>query len=174
MLLEFIGAIVVAIGAGGAMHLLGRLTGGRLPGWAVPAGAGLGMIVFVIYMEYTWAGRIVEQLPDEVTVASRNEATAWFRPWTYIWPFTNRMIVVDHRQDRRHPDNSDLVMTSVVLFGRWEPVRPVPVVFDCAEGRRADLRAGVEIGEGGRLEGASWLRLPADDPVLQAACAPRA
>jgi hypothetical protein len=171
MIWEFIGAIVVAIGAGGVAHLIGRLVGERMPAWSVPAGAGLGMIGFVIYMEYTWAGRIIEQLPPEVTVASRNESTAWFRPWTYVWPFTNRMIVVDHRQDRRNPEHPHLLMTSVVLFGRWEPVRPVPVVFDCAEGRRADLRAGVEIAEDGRLEGATWLRLPPDDPLLRAACA---
>ena len=170
MLLEFIGAIVVAIGAGGLMHLIGRFTGDRLPGWAVPAGAGLGMIGFVIYMEYTWAGRIVDQLPEDSTVASMNRSTAWFRPWTYIWPYTDRMIVVDHRFERRNPEHPELVITQLVLLGRWEPGRPVPVVFDCAGGRRADLRDDVVIGDDGSIEGASWLRMAPDDPLLRAVC----
>lgn len=174
MIWEFIGAIVVAIGAGGAMHLLGRITGGRLPVWSVPAGAGLGMIAFVVYMEYTWAGRIVAQMPEEATVASMNRSTAWFRPWTYIWPYTNRMIVVDHRFDRRNPAFPDLVVTRLVLLGRWEPGRPVPVLFDCVQGRRADLREDVVFADDGTIEGASWIQLAPDDPLVRAVCAPHA
>ncbi len=171
MLLEFIGAIVVAVGAGGFAHFAQRVAGGRLPIWIVPASAGGAMIAFVVYMEYTWAGRIVDQLPEEATLVSRNATTAWFRPWTYAWPLTNRMTVVDHRFDRRNPEHPDLVISRVVLLGRWEPGRPVPVVVDCAAGRRADLSASVVIGEDGAIEGADWLRLAPDDPLLGALCA---
>ncbi len=171
MLLEFIGAIMVAIGAGGFAHMLTRMSKGRLPGWLVPAAAGAGMIGFVIYMEYTWAGRIIDQLPEEATLISRNESTAWFRPWTYIWPYTNRMTVIDHRFDRRNPANPDMVITQVVLLGRWEPGRPVPIVVDCARGRRADLRDDVVLAEDGSIENASWLGLAPDDPLLAALCA---
>ena len=171
MILEFIGAIVVAIAGGGLAHMLTRAARGRLPGWLVPAAAGASMIGFVVYMEYTWAGRIIEQLPEEATLVSRNQSTAWFRPWTYVVPFTNRMTVVDHRFDRRNPAHPELVISRVVLLGRWEPGRPVPIVVDCATGRRADLREGVVIAEDGGIEGASWLALPPGDPLLAALCA---
>ncbi len=171
MLLEFIGAVMVAVTAGALAHIARRFLGERAPAWLVPASAGAAMIGFVVYMEYTWAGRIVEQLPEEATVASMNESTAWFRPWTYLWPFTNRMTVIDHRFDRTNPDYPGILITRLVLLGRWEPGRPVPVVFDCGAGMRADLRDTVVFAEDGSIVGADWLRLPPDDPVLRAACA---
>ena len=170
MLLEFIAAVVVAIGCGGAAHLANRVLGGRLPGWAVPAAAGAGMIGFVVWAEYTWAERTRADLPAEVSVVSQNAVTAWFRPWTYVWPLTNRMTVIDHRFDRTNPDHPHLVMTSVVMLGRWEPGRQVPVVFDCRDGLRADLRSGVVIADDGSIQGADWLRLRPDDPMLRIAC----
>lgn len=172
MLLEFIATIVIGIGAAGAVLIANKLLRGRLPGWAMPAGAGAAMIGFVVWSEYTWADRITETLPPEVAIASRNAVTSWYRPWTYVWPFTNRITLIDHRYTRRHENFPDQVLTAVVMMGRWEPGRQVPVVFDCAGGRRADLRAHVVIAEDGAIEGADWLRLPQDDPLLQAACRP--
>ena len=177
MIWEFVGTITVAVAVAGLMHMLVRASGGRLPGWLVPASAGAGMLAFVIYMEYSWAGRIIDQLPEEATVASRNATTAWFRPWTYVVPLTTRMTVVDHRFDRSNAAFPGIVITRLVLLGRWDPARPVPVVFDCDQGRRADMRDTVRFGEDGSIEGADWWRLAPDDPLLRAVCdgpAPRA
>jgi hypothetical protein len=171
MIFELIGGFMVALGAGGLAHLAQSLARGRLPGWIVPAAAGAGLLGYAVYMEYSWAGRTIAQLPAESTLVSRNATTAWFRPWTYVWPLTNRMTVVDHRFDRHNPAFPDLVITRVVLLGRWEPGRPVPVVIDCAAGRRADLRDTVVFGEDGAIEGADWLRLAPEDPLLGALCA---
>ncbi len=170
MLLEFIAAIVVAVGVGGAVHMSNRAMGSNLPGWAVPAAAGLGMIGFVVYLEYTWAERTRAALPPEASFVSQNAVTFWYRPWTFVWPLTNRMTVIDHRFDIRNPDYPHLLITRVVLLGRWEVTRPVPVAFDCELGARADMRADVVIAEDGSLLGADWLRLPPDDPMLRAAC----
>jgi hypothetical protein len=171
MILELIGTLIIGLVAGGMVHLARRLIGDTMPRWLIPASAGAAMIGFVVYNEYTWSGRIVEQLPPEATVASMNQSTAWFRPWTYIWPLTNRMTVIDHRFDRTNPDFPGVVITRIVLIGRWEPARPVPVVFDCAEGLRADLRNTVTFADDGGIAGADWLRLAPDDPLLRAACA---
>ncbi|MGY6634999.1 MAG: hypothetical protein ACXIU8_14850 [Alkalilacustris sp.] len=174
MIWELVGTIMVAVAIGGAAHMLVRVSGGRLPGWLVPASAGLGMLIFVIYMEYSWSGRLIDQLPEEATVASRNATTAWFRPWTFVVPLTNRMTIVDHRFDRTHADHPGLVITRLVLLGRWDPARPVPVVFDCTAARRADLRDDVRFGADGALEGVRWLALSPDDPVLRTVCDGRA
>ena len=170
MLLEFIAAIVIAIGAGGAGHLAIRLSGGRLPGWITPASAGFAMIGFVVWSEYTWAGRITADLPPEVAVASQNAVTSWFRPWTYVVPFTNRITLIDGRYDRRNEDHPGLLITEVVMMGRWEPGRQVPVVFDCGRARMAELSADVIFAEDGTLEGARWRNLPSDDRLLRTAC----
>jgi hypothetical protein len=171
MLLEFIATIALGLGTAGLLLIFNRLLGRRLPGWVVPAGAGLAMILFLIYLEYSWAPRTAEQLPEGVVVTSTSSQSMWYRPWTYVRPLSLRMIAVDTRRNRTHPDQPDRVMTTMVLFERWMPTREIPVVFDCRQQRRADLHSGVEISEGGELSGADWYRLDADDRSLQAACA---
>jgi hypothetical protein len=170
MLMEFIAAVVIAVGAGGVAHLANRLSGRRLPGWIVPASAGAAMIGFAVWAEYSWAERVKGTLPPEVAVVSQNAITSWYRPWTHIWPLTNRMILIDGRFDRRNAAHPDLLMTAVVMMGRWDPGRQVPVAFDCARGLRADLSSDVVIAEDGRLEGADWRDLGLDDPMVQVAC----
>ncbi len=170
MLLEFIATIALGLGIAGLVMALNLLLGRRLPRWIVPAAAGLGMILFLVYLEYSWADRAADQLPEGVVVTSKSSQSMWYRPWTYVSPLSLRMIAVDTRRTRTHPDRPELVMTTVVLFERWMPTREIPAVFDCRNRRRADLHAGVEIGEDGSLPGADWYRLEADDRSLQTAC----
>ncbi len=171
MLLEFIAAIALGLGAAGLVMVLDRITGRRLPSWLMPAAAGVGMIGFMVYMEYSWLDRTRATLPEGVVVTATSSESTWYRPWTYIRPLSLRMVAVDTRRNRSHANAPDQVMTSVLLFGRWMPTRSIPVVFDCANERRADLHAGVEMAEDGRLEGADWRPLSPDDPALAAACA---
>lgn len=170
MLLEFIATIALGLGVAGLIMALNLVLGRRLPRWIVPAGAGLGMIVFLVYLEYSWAERTAEQLPEGVVVTSKSSQSMWYRPWTYVSPLSLRMIAIDTRRIRTHPDWPDRVMTTMVLFERWMPTREIPAVFDCQTNRRADLHAGVELGEGGQLDGADWYRLESDDLALRTAC----
>lgn len=149
---------------------LNLAVGRRLPGWLIPASAGAAMIGFIIFMEYSWAARTAESLPDGVEIASVSQESMWYRPWTYIRPLSLRMIAVDTRRHRRHPQQPDQVMTTVLLLGRWMPVHEIPVVFDCAAGRRADLHAGVQLLPDGQLAEADWRRLDDADPTLPIAC----
>lgn len=170
MLLEFIAAIALGLGAAGLIMGLNLVTGKRLPGWLMPATAGLAMIAFMIYMEYSWSDRTQAGFPDGVVVTAKSSDSMWYRPWTFLRPLTLRMVAVDTRRNRTHAEAPDQVMTSVLLLGRWMPTRAIPVVFDCAGQRRADLHAGVELADDGQLIGADWRRLQADDPALRAAC----
>ena len=109
MILEFVAAAAVGLAVGGIVHLVRRAAPGRIAPWAVPAGAGAAMISFAVYMEYSWASRTVAALPDQAVVASQNAINSWYRPWTYLFPLTNRMIVVDHRFNpaQRRPSRPD-------------------------------------------------------------------
>ncbi len=171
MLLEFIAAIALGLGTAGLVMGINFASGKRLPAWLVPASAGLAMIAFMIYMEYSWAERTKAGLPEGVVVTASSSDSMWYRPWTYLKPLTLRMVAVDTRRNRTHAEAPDQVMTSVLLLGRWMPTRAIPVVFDCAGQRRADLHAGVELAADGQLVGADWRRLQPDDPALRAACA---
>lgn len=170
MLLEFIAAIAVGLGAAGLALILRTLSGRRLPVWLAPASAGLAMIAFMVYMEYSWMDRTTDRLPDGVVVVNASQETSWYRPWTYIKPLTLRLVAIDTRRNRSNEGQSDQVMTTVILLGRWMPAREIPVVYDCALARRADLGEGVVLGPDGELEGAQWRDLDPDNPGLRATC----
>ena len=170
MLLEFIAAIALGLGTAGLVMALNFVLGKRLPGWLIPASAGVAMITFMVYMEYSWQPRTEAQLPEGVVVTGISAENMWYRPWTYIKPLSLRMTAIDTRRSRRHVEQPGQVMTTVVLLGRWMPVREIPVVFDCHGNRRADLHAGIDMAEDGQLIGADWRPLERDDPALLAAC----
>jgi hypothetical protein len=170
VLLEFLAAIILGLAVAGVIMALNVATGRRLPGWLVPAAAGISMIAFMVWMEYTWLPRTLESLPEGVEVVSVSRESSWYRPWTYVRPLSLRAVALDTRVNRTHPAQPGRVMTSVVLLGRWMPTRQIPVVFDCRSNRRADLHAGVELDDDGRLSGADWRELAPDDPALAIAC----
>lgn len=170
MLFDLIATIASGFAAAGIVLILNFIVGKRLPGWAVPAAAGAGMLAFAIWSEYSWASRAMMHMPPEVEVASTNQVRAWYRPWTYVVPQVNRLIAVDHRFTRRHAERPGEVMTRVLLMGRWEPSRQFGVVFDCVGHRRADLIDQVVLSEEGDLVNARWFQLEAGDPVMRAAC----
>jgi len=170
MLLEFIAAIAVGLGAAGLALSLRLVSGKKLPIWLAPASAGVGMIAFMVYMEYSWMDRTIERLPEGVVVVNASEESSWYRPWTFLKPLTLRLVAVDTRRNRHNEAQPDRVMTTVVLLGRWMPAREIPVVYDCANDRRADLGEGVVLAADGGLQGAQWRDLAADDPGLNATC----
>lgn len=171
MLLEFIAAIALGLGVAGLMVGFRFLTGQRLPGYVIPASAGLSMIAMMVYLEYGWAERTIERLPEGVTVTAKSTDQMWFRPWTYIKPLTLRIVAIDTRRNRTHENQPHQVMTTVMLLGRWMPIREIPVVYDCKSQQRADLSSEVQFGNGGELINAQWRTLPENDRALEVACA---
>lgn len=170
MLLEFIAIIAAGFGLAGIVMALNVLVRRRLPGWAMPAAAGAGMLAMAIWLEYSWLERATATFPPEVEIASTNEVRTWYRPWTYAVPLASRLIAIDHRFDRRNPDLPGHVLTRVLLVGRWEPTRQFAAMFDCAGHRRADFMDQVEFDDDGSLRNAQWRQLQPDDTVLRAAC----
>ena len=171
MIIDFIGALAAGLGLLGVALLVNRLLfRGRIGRWLYPASVAAGMVAYTGWAETTWGQRTIDSLP-QLRLATEYGDTVFWRPWTYAFPQTTRMVAVDLSQTRTHPDLPGLVMTRVVLIGRWQPMRGVMVVFDCAANTRADLLDGVRINADGTLEGASWLPLEAGDPVLGTACA---
>jgi hypothetical protein len=171
MLLEFLAIIIAGVGAGGVARLADVMTGRRLlPDWIIPAAVGAGMLFTVIYLEYSWPERAAGSMPEGTEIATFNQQTAWYRPWSFVWPLSNRLIAVDHRVTQRHPAHPDLVLTGVILRERWAPAFGFQSVFDCAGNRRADVTQGTRLTEDGAPEGVDWYALSPDDPVLRAAC----
>lgn len=170
MFLEFFAVVVAGVAGFGIALIAHRLTLRRLPDWTAPFGAAAAMVLMVIYLEYSWAGRFEAGLPKDVTVVSRNEHRVWYRPWTYVVPLTTRIIAVDNRIREANAKNPDLVLTGVILKERWALTFGFQSVFDCAAGRRADLSEGTTLDEEGILQNVDWYALAPDDPFLTTAC----
>lgn len=170
MFLELIATFAIGFAAAGVSHLINRLSGRRLPRWLIPVSAGLAMIGFTIFNEYTWFQRTKAALPEGVSVAKTVETSAFYRPWTYAFPYVDRFIALDRVTMRRNTNLPDQRIFDLLIYGRWSPVHRVRSVFNCKTGERADLTEGVSIGDDGRIIGAAWVTTGADDPLMKAAC----
>ena len=75
-----------------------------------------------------------------------------------------RLIALDTASVRTHPDQPDLRLTELYLFGRWRPSARVPQLLDCAAATRADVTEATLAD----ATSATWR--PADAPLIDAAC----
>lgn len=169
MLFELIAVIVAGFAAGG-LALVTRRAVPVLPRWIVPIAAGGAMLLVAISLEYSWFSRTSAGLPDRVEVGSTHENRVFWRPWTYVVPQVDRFVAVDHRSLRTNATIEGQRMVDIYLFGRWTPTVRVTSVFDCVEGRRADLRPGVTLAEDGSIPDADWIDTDPGDPVTRTAC----
>ena len=171
MIIDFIGALATGFGLLGVVLVINRvLLRNRFDRWIYPASVALGMVGYTVWAEYTWASRTIAVQP-QLRVAMEAGDAVVYRPWTYVIPQVSRMTTVDLSATRVHADHPDLVLTQLVFIARWQPVRGLMVMFDCAAPARADLGEGVTLNADGTLEGADWIAMEADDAVLVTACA---
>ncbi|WP_037307317.1 hypothetical protein [Ruegeria halocynthiae] len=170
MFLELIGTIFAGIAFAGVVMVANKFTGGRLPRWAAPVAAGLGMIAMTIASEYSWYGRTAETLPEGMAIVQEVESRAFYRPWTYAVPFVNRFAAVDTASVRTNQQVPEQRLVDMYFFGRWSPVSKLPVAVDCAANSRASLADGAEFGDDGQVLNADWLTVSAKDPIVRATC----
>ena len=170
MFWELIATVFAGFAFAGVAMLLNMISGGRLPKWATPVAAGIGMIVMTISSEYSWYDRTRDQLPDGLTIVEEVESRAFYRPWTYAVPFVDRFSAIDTMSVRTNDNVPDQRLVDLYLFGRWAPVTQLPVAVNCAENSRANLADGAEFADDGRLINASWYRAETEDPIVEATC----
>ncbi|MEM8824304.1 MAG: hypothetical protein AAGF30_11885 [Pseudomonadota bacterium] len=171
MFFELIGTLVAGFAAGILIWAINRtLLKGRLPGWLVPVSAGVAMLAATISSEYGWFARTKALMPEGMVVAQTIEETTFYRPWTYAKPFVSRFVAVDQATIRTHPSKPEQRIVELVFYGRWTRTAKVPVLFDCKNTKRADIVDGAEFGPDGDIVNAVWRDVPADGPVLKAAC----
>lgn len=170
MFLELVAVIVAGIAAGGILFLARRLTGGRLPGWLVPAAAGLAMIAATIANEYGWYGRTAAALPAGVEVIDRVELRQMWRPWTYVVPMTGSFIALDRSGLRQNPAQPGVYLADLYLFARWQAPGRLSVAVDCPGRRHALLGPAAEFGPDGSIDGATWAPATEGDPLIAAIC----
>jgi hypothetical protein len=170
MLLDLIGTIGAGAGLFGLVIILRHLSGGRLPKWTIPAAIGAGMLLFSIWNEYSWYSRTTGALPAQVVILSSPTDSVPYRPWTYLFPVSTRFAALDRTGMVKSTENASFRRAEVLLVQRWTSTKRVPVAFDCAGGRRADLIEGAMLSPDGTLSDGAWLEVGPEDDLLRAAC----
>jgi hypothetical protein len=149
---------------------LRRMTGGRLPRWIAPVAAGLGMLCYGVWLNVTWGGRALAQMPDGLTVVREVESSAWWKPRTLIHPNLSLIAAVDSCGVLRNPAAPDLAMTQLYLFDRHAPAGRAPVLVDCARGLIAKVADGLGFDAAGVPQTERWSPPPHNDRVRAALC----
>ncbi|WP_282605417.1 hypothetical protein [Pelagibius sp. Alg239-R121] len=170
MLMELIATFALGVAAAGAVMILRRFSPARLPRWATPAAAGLAMIGFTLWSEYTWFSRTEIALPESFEIVTRHEHSSIFRPWTQVRPFIDRFSAIDKNALRRNEQVPGQIMAEVLMVTRHSGNARLPVLIDCPGTRRADLSDGMKFNEAGALLDADWYQLESDDPLLKTVC----
>lgn len=162
MFYELIAVLVAGLAGAGVVMLLRKATGARLPRWMIPIGAGAAMLAASIAGEYGWYGSTAKALPAGVEVVETHDSSALWRPWTYVWPMTDRFIAVDAAGRRENAQNDDLFIVRAFSFARWKPTREVEIMVDCASSRTA-----IPAGDGGQP---LWRDAGPEDSIVAAVC----
>ncbi|MBK1637022.1 hypothetical protein [Rhodovulum adriaticum] len=166
MFFELIASFVAGLGAAGLVLALDRLTGRHIPRWIMPAAAGLAMVGYAIWSEYSWAPRTVAGLPDGVVEVERIEERKPWKPWTYAVPQATRLLAVDAGGAATHPAAPGLRLVTLYAFARWHPTRAIPQLVDCGRGARADVSDAALADP----STAAWRPLERGDGLLAAVC----
>lgn len=167
MILILIASVALGLGAAGVVLGLARLSGGRLPRWAAPVAGGLAMFAFMLWNEYSWFDRAVAGLPGDAAVAETYPHSSWLQPWTLAVPRIARFAAVAPSG----PAPEGYRRADVLLVTRFEGIRVLPHLFDCATGRRALLPGGELPGGAERLAALDWTDPEGEAPLVRAACA---
>ena len=170
MFIELIATFIAGLAGAGVMMLILRLTGNRLPRWLTPVAAGGAMLAATITSEYGWYNRTAATMPEGFEVVQTVENKALYRPWTYIKPFTERFVALDTNSLQTNATLPNQRLADAYFYGRWAPLNRITVLSDCLNARRAAIVDTVDFTATGAIEGASWVSVPTDDPLLTAIC----
>ncbi|MCH8538587.1 MAG: hypothetical protein LAT66_12555 [Alkalimonas sp.] len=167
MFWEFIATIFAGMGAAGIALTLRFLSRKKLATWWIPIAAGVGMLSFQIYTEYTWFEHQKTLLPPGVDVVRTAEQTAFWRPWSYVFPQTLRFIAADLKNASHNEHNPDLVRLNLYLFERRMAARKITTVIHCRQQARADYHEQLHLPAQGEALSSEWYVLAPEDPMLQ-------
>ncbi|SLN19572.1 hypothetical protein AQS8620_00475 [Aquimixticola soesokkakensis] len=170
MLYDLLATIVFGVGAGGIAIALRKTIAKGLPGWIVPACAGLAMLAFTIFNEYAWYPNTVAHLPEGTIKAQAVPEARLYRPWTFAAPTVMRFIALSDIAPWPDAQNADQRSANIVLVERWKEAFAVPVVFDCTSATRYDFPAGLPAQPVDLAQQADGVSLENDDPLLTTAC----
>lgn len=166
MFWTFVATVFCGLGAAGIALGIRAVTAQRAPKWLIPAFAGMGMLGYLIYGEYTWYDHKQTLLPDEAVIVDTEQQGIYFRPWTFVFPYVTAFSTVDTQSIARDTDNPDIVRFTLYRFEQ--------TVTDSVSHRvhliNCDTRELVPFGSDGTPRVDNMKQLGTDDPLYRAVC----
>jgi len=168
MIWHLIAAIAASLSGAGIALVLRSLTRNRLPKWIIPAFAGLGMLSYTIYFEYTWFDTKQARLPEGSVIISVEKGAMLWRPWTMKFPMPLVYTVFDGANAQVEDTNQG----RIARFGlyRFEKQHLVSTVKSdtyqllCAE------RAMFKLNQAGEARFETLTELEPDAPLYKTIC----
>lgn len=167
-MLHLIAVFAAGLSVAGLVLLAYRVRGQKPPRYLIPLAAGLAMLGYGVWADYSWASRTIAELPGHVKVVKRIAAPSPWKPWTYLVPQVDRFVAVDTSEVRRNDKLPGLVLAELILVARLEATVTTTQLFDCPKARRTDVIASEGFTEDGMPKNPDWEPLdPADELYAQ-------
>lgn len=168
MVWHLIAAIFAGLGAAGIALMLRFLSGKRLPRWIIPAFAGLGMLAYQVYNEYSWLDHKQIQLPASAQVVTIEKERIIWRPWTFLFPMTTAFTVID-QDSLLSSRTNDERLVEFILYRFEKHYKDVVThqvyLVNCTTQEKLPL-----MGEDRQPQISELHSLDASDPLFQAVC----
>lgn len=103
------------------VYLLRKITGNRLPKWLVSAAAGLAMLTYLAYYDYTWYDFKRSQLPVDTKLIAEQRATSFLKPWSYVVTPVSAFTIFDGRSQTSE-QNGQLLVEYILYTFHKDPI----------------------------------------------------
>lgn len=163
---QLFGVFIVGLSMGGLAFLTRRLSRNRLPSWIVPAAAGLSMLGFLMYYDYSWYEHKLSLLPEGSQVIDEKRETGFLRPWSYVATPVSNIYVFDGKSKVSDSEQGRVVEYFIYEFIQhpMETQKIYLVVLNCNARQRAILEQGKTV------QSTLYQGVGTDDPLYRQLC----
>ncbi len=169
MIWELLATVFAGLGAAGIIMGL-RMIIKKIPKWTVPASAGLGMLLFQIYSEYTWFEHTESLLPQGTVVVAKVDDVVYHKPWTKFIPLVERFIAADVRNAQKNQQHPSLVQVELYFFERRMSAHHLSIVIDCTHKRQANFDPNLTPATG--TDDTRWTQTRYTENLVTLVCRP--
>ena len=168
MIWEFVATISAGLGAAGIMMMI-RLFVKKLPKWLVPAAAGLGMIGFQVYSEYTWFDHTRSLLPASAMVVAEVPESTFYKPWSYVKPQVLKFVAIDSTKTASVGESGQVLQTNLYFFERRMSAQTWPILINCQTRLQANAPQQNN-GEPLSVDADAWSKTDYSEKIALAIC----